>query len=293
MRSDAVRIPNATLRFRPTNDMFAALNQPVPPEAAGGGRGRGGPGRGQNAQAGTGSQGSQGAQSLQGAQSSQGAPASAPADHAAAGGDANSRGGRERRNRGDGQNADAQAGGGGNGGRGGRGGQNADFQGGAGRGGGRGPMTLDRFKSMPPDQQKQAIDRMKSRGEDTKAYEAAMKGAPKPAAAKYGEVSPETIDALFPPLVAKESRGRVWVYEGNQIKPVNVRLGITDGNQTELLDNSLQPGTELVTGIVLPGATRAGAFGPNNGNPLLPGRGPGGPGGGFGGPGGGGGGRGR
>src|SRR3989449_5841400 len=40
-RSDALRIPNAALRFRPTTDLFAALNQAVPPEATpGGGRGR-------------------------------------------------------------------------------------------------------------------------------------------------------------------------------------------------------------------------------------------------------------
>src|SRR5262249_24444192 len=32
-RSDALRIPNAALRFRPTADLFAALNQAVPPEA--------------------------------------------------------------------------------------------------------------------------------------------------------------------------------------------------------------------------------------------------------------------
>src|SRR5205814_3272175 len=38
-RADALRIANAALRFRPTNDMFAALNQPVPPELLGGGRG--------------------------------------------------------------------------------------------------------------------------------------------------------------------------------------------------------------------------------------------------------------
>ncbi len=43
-RSDALRVPNTALRFRPTSDMFAALNQPVPPEAQVGGRG----GRGRN-----------------------------------------------------------------------------------------------------------------------------------------------------------------------------------------------------------------------------------------------------
>src|SRR6266545_3254016 len=36
-RSDALRIPNAALRFRPTLDLFAALNQAVPPEAQTGG----------------------------------------------------------------------------------------------------------------------------------------------------------------------------------------------------------------------------------------------------------------
>src|SRR5215831_13742546 len=56
-RSDALRVPNAAIRFRPSVDTFAALNQPVPPEAQGGGRGRrGGPGgqggnRGDNANA--------------------------------------------------------------------------------------------------------------------------------------------------------------------------------------------------------------------------------------------------
>src|SRR5678815_732201 len=43
-KSDVLRVPSAALRFRPTADVFAALNQPVPAEALGGGRG--GRGRG-------------------------------------------------------------------------------------------------------------------------------------------------------------------------------------------------------------------------------------------------------
>ncbi len=31
-RDDVLRVPNAALRFRPTNDIFAALKQEVPPE---------------------------------------------------------------------------------------------------------------------------------------------------------------------------------------------------------------------------------------------------------------------
>src|SRR5262249_23666262 len=41
-RPDVLRVANAALRFRPSTEMFAALNQPVPPEAQGGGRGRSG-----------------------------------------------------------------------------------------------------------------------------------------------------------------------------------------------------------------------------------------------------------
>ena len=37
-RTDVLRVPAAALRFRPSTDVFAALNQPVPPEAQTGGR---------------------------------------------------------------------------------------------------------------------------------------------------------------------------------------------------------------------------------------------------------------
>jgi HlyD family secretion protein len=75
------------------------------------------------------------------------------------------------------------------------------------------------------------------------------------------------------------------------LKPVNLRLGITDGTNTELLSGELQPGMEVVTGVLTGTGARPGQ--PTGaGNPLLPqgGRGRDG----FGGfPGGGGGGRGR
>src|SRR6185436_12563313 len=46
-RTNVLRIPNAALRFRPTTEIFAALNQEVPPEmTAGPGGGRGGRGGG-------------------------------------------------------------------------------------------------------------------------------------------------------------------------------------------------------------------------------------------------------
>jgi hypothetical protein len=44
-----------------------------------------------------------------------------------------------------------------------------------------------------------------------------------------------TIDALFAPLEVAETAGRVWVMDGDQLSPVEVRLGVTDGTATELL----------------------------------------------------------
>jgi HlyD family secretion protein len=260
-KSNVLRVPNAAVRFRPSADVFAALNEPVPPDlipgrggrggrgGAGGGGGRNAPGPGSNAQAG------------------QAAP---PASQARGASSAHA-----------GQVADT--------GQGGRGGVAAG--GGAGRGGGRNADPAQRmaqFKAMSPDQQQQFIARMKARGQDTSAFEAA---ATKPATAaapasplfqpKYGLAqSAATIDALFAPLVPVETRGRVWLYADKQLKPVNVRLGITDGTNTELLSNELQENAQVVTGVTGLGSTRqTGA--PPAANPFQQG-GRGGPGGGRG-----------
>src|SRR5262249_23640523 len=72
-RTNVLRIPTAALRFRPTAEVFAALNQEVPREAQqqfgrGGGGGRGGAGRG--------SRNGEGFQGSQPSPGSQGSPAS-------------------------------------------------------------------------------------------------------------------------------------------------------------------------------------------------------------------------
>jgi hypothetical protein len=46
-----------------------------------------------------------------------------------------------------------------------------------------------------------------------------------------------------------ETRGQVWRYADKQLNPIRLRLGITDGQMTELLEGDLEPGTELVTSI--------------------------------------------
>ena len=60
-------------------------------------------------------------------------------------------------------------------------------------------------------------------------------------------------------------------YENKQLKRVNLRLGITDGTQTEVLGGELQPGMEVVTGIIVGNVRQTPQA--NQGNPLLPGRG--------------------
>jgi HlyD family secretion protein len=86
--------------------------------------------------------------------------------------------------------------------------------------------------------------------------------------------SAATIDALFPPLVTQETRGGAWLYleEKKELKRVNLRLGITDGTNTEVVGGEVQPGQELVTGVLLGNARTTQGAGAA-GNPLLPGRG--------------------
>jgi hypothetical protein len=108
-----------------------------------------------------------------------------------------------------------------------------------------------------------------------------------------------TIDALFGPLPPVESVGRVWVLIDKELRAIRVRLGITDGQTTELIEGDLRPGMALVTNITTaaesarPAITGFG-FPPFIGGPPGGGRGFGGDGfrgggGGFGGGGGGGG----
>ena len=44
-----------------------------------------------------------------------------------------------------------------------------------------------------------------------------------------------TIDALFGALPVVETTGRVWILDSGTLRPINVRLGVTDGTATELL----------------------------------------------------------
>jgi HlyD family secretion protein len=257
-RTDVTRIPNAALRFRPTTDLFAALNQQVPPEAQNaGGRGRGG-----NRNAGVPNVGG-----TTGTSVAQSSPVAAPSPSAAPQSQSKS------------QTTQDAAGG---------------------RRGFDPARMMDRFKSMSPDEQKAFLARMKDRGQDTSAFEKAMSvkgasgakgassakdadGAASALRSKYGAPltaqGAQTIDALFAPLPEVESRGRAWLFIDRQLKPLNLRLGITDGQNTEVLSTEAQPGMDVVTGVTGLGATRNIGGQQGTGNPLIPQRG--GPPGGF------------
>jgi HlyD family secretion protein len=223
-KTDVLRVPSAALRFRPTADVFEALNQPVPPEALGGGRGgrggaRGGGSGGPNAQgAGAGRAGRAEANAPPATSPSR--PPSGSAQQSAGVGDAQTGGARRDR-----RNGEGRFGGGSGGFRGDAGG----FRGGDGgsRGGDGG-------------------FRRAGGGRGGRGGRGGAPAAPQPSGAQ----SADTIDALFAPLPPVESRGRVWTFADKQLKPVDVRLGITDGTFTELLESeSLNVDTQVVTGM--------------------------------------------
>ena len=136
---------------------------------------------------------------------------------------------------------------------------------------------LERFKTMSPEEQQQFLARMKERGGDTSAFEAAQQPAKK-GRASVTPAQAQTIDALFAPLPVVESRGRAWLYIDNQLKPVMLRLGISDGTHTEVISEEVQENTEVVTGVTGLTSTRGTPTQGGSGNPLMRGRG--GPGGG-------------
>ncbi len=206
-RDDVVRIPNAALRFRPTDDMFAALNLPVPEPPAGG------PGTTPNAAA---------------------TPDDGPGP------------------RGGGQSGDPEP---------------------------RRQM-MERFQNLSEAARAQMRQQFGGRGARGGPGGQSGFGAPadgggrrdRPAAADTvpaTERGAKTIDALFGPLPATESRGRVWLYVGGELKPTRLRLGVSDGAYTELLGPDIPPGTELVTNIVLGQGALSRPTGATS-SPLIP-----------------------
>ena len=292
-RTDVTRVPAAAIRFRPTNDIFAALNQPVPPEMQrGAGRGAAGSG------AGGGSRGDQGGIGARGGTQAPGAaPGAAPGTSQSQGargmGQPSGQPGSGTRGA---QTGTPGVGGGrggsqGEGGQGAGGGQNSDPE-------ARRKAFQERMAKMTPEERAQSEERMRARGMDPNnptfgqgqgrgqgAGPSGMRGggqpgervgsgfpgldranaAANPAIARAGAAA-QTIDQLFGPLPVTETQGRVWIYKDGKLASLRVRLGITDGTNYELLSGELQPTQELVTAIITPAMAAAAA----TRSPLMP-----------------------
>src|SRR5207244_10635626 len=69
-----------------------------------------------------------------------------------------------------------------------------------------------------------------------------------PAPAKSGTAT--TIDALFGPLPSVETSGQAWLLQNGKLVRVPLRLGVTDGQQTELIQGDLREDEDVVTNVI-------------------------------------------
>lgn len=229
-RENVLRIPNAALRFRPSPAVFAALNQPVPPELQVGGRRAAAPPAGAGSPAGSG-----------------------PQSFAAGGGNPSARPGGPGGGFGGGAGA-GRGDGGGFGPPGGFGGGDPEER----------ARMRERIQQMSPEERQAFFARMREQGGGFGGAGGGG-GAGGPGARGRGgpggpgglrrlanaaseptvpavERGAATIDALFSPLQVPETTGRVWTLRNGQLSSINVRLGVTDGTASELLGVVAGPG---------------------------------------------------
>ena len=258
---NVLRVPNAALRFRPTNEMYTALGLQPPPDAGRGGRGglnRGGGSGTNSTRRGTPGTEARTTPPLGGATAA--APPRSgggewPTDE---NGGSRSAGAGQRRNgetrtrmqnmtpeertrlraaRGDNRTETGRGGAGGPNGRVGTG--RASGSGSQGRGGRQNAPTTAELNA--------------------------------PGGATTGAT---TIDRLFPALAKVETRGRAWTWDKakKELTSHNLRLGISDGQTTQLLESDFTEGTEVITNIITAASVRPG-FNPQQGNPFFQGPG--------------------
>jgi hypothetical protein len=125
--------------------------------------------------------------------------------------------------------------------------------------------------SMTPEERERFIERMRARGftppaggqmTDTPMRAGGGQGprqqgkaapATRAAAAPATAANATTFDALFGPLTQTETFGQVWLNADGKLQRVRLRLGISDGQQTELIqamDGELKDGTDVVTNVI-------------------------------------------
>ncbi len=266
-RADVLRVPNTALRFRPTPEIFAALGQTPPPGGFGGGRGRG-------AGAGPDTRNAQPNASPAAPQTA--AAQQAPERSGLDGRRHNPHSRAKHRNRSLPRRAERLLP------------HRVDGDGAGGGRRGRGNFA-ERMASMTPEERERFMERMRARGftPPAEGQAAASDGggrgqgargqartpASAPAPSKTQAPTATTFDALFGPLTQTETFGQVWLNVGGKLQRVRTRLGISDGQQTELiqaLDGELKDDTEVVTNVTT-GAVRQAPTAP--GGTAFPGLG--------------------
>lgn len=244
-REDVLRVPNTALRFRPTTEIFTALGQ-TPPPAPAGGRGRG-------ADAGPDTRNAQPAQPPAAQQQPTAQQQPAIQQRPAAQQRPTAQTAQQREAPQDEATA-PQAGRG---------------EGGGGRRGGRSNFA-ERMAGMTPEERERFMERMRARGftppadgQTAAAPQGGGRGQGPRAqgqtqAARRAASTATTFDALFGPLTQTETFGQVWLNVDGTLQRVRLRLGISDGQQTELIqamDGELKEDTEVVTNVMT-GAVR-------------------------------------
>jgi hypothetical protein len=139
--------------------------------------------------------------------------------------------------------------------------------------GARRGRLAERLQNLPPDQRDAMLERLRARGIDpsgagaARATDADAAAPPRPGARGRGAAAPPTpdqsgalaatgaatIDALFAPLARVETVGRAWLYESGMLRPVRLRLGISDGQNTEIIEGDVTEGAQVVTSVTIAG----------------------------------------
>ncbi len=65
-------------------------------------------------------------------------------------------------------------------------------------------------------------------------------------------IAPEEISKTAPPPPSSAGEGRVWMESGRSLKPHDLRIGPTDGRNTQILSGDLKVGDKVVTDIKTP-----------------------------------------
>ena len=162
---------------------------------------------------------------------------------------------------------------------------------------GRRQRMMERIEQMSPEERQEFFARMRERratdGPDVSASPGSrpttaprrLANADDGATVPAVERGAGTIDALFAPIEVDETTGRVWILEDGRLVGLRVRLGVTDGATSELLDvigrsptangspptvPSITNGVRLVTSATTPDADGPATRNSSSASPLMP-----------------------